>query len=40
MNSTPKLPTPKALRELEDLMVDRVQHLIGKEDLSEFLRTI
>ncbi|MBL0313371.1 MAG: type II toxin-antitoxin system death-on-curing family toxin [Holophagaceae bacterium] len=40
MNGTPKQPTPKAMRELEALMVDIAQHLRGKEDLSELLRSI
>ena len=40
MNGIQKQPTPTALRELEDMMVDIAQHLRGKEDLSELLRTI
>lgn len=40
MNGTPKQPTPKALRELEDMMVDIAQRLRGKEDLAELLRSI
>ena len=40
MNGLPKHPTPTALRQLEDRMVDITQHLRGKEDLAKFLGTL
>jgi death-on-curing protein len=40
LNGLQKQPTPKALHELEDLMVAIAQQLRGKEDLAAFLRTI